>query len=155
MVERLLPGGPFVIETAGAQRMLPGGPFLFETSATIFHPGSDITVAGWTPSTGTDLFACIDEPTTYNDADYITSPDLTTSTTMGWDNPVPAGTWEMKLRGEFFTGTSGQVRIVLLDAGSSSVGTSSWQALSGGFAMYTLSITTTGVSTQFRFEVQP
>ncbi len=68
---------------------------------TVFHPGSDISVAGWTASTGTDLFACVDEPTAYNDADYITSPDLTTSAVMGWDNPVPAGTWSLAIRPMF------------------------------------------------------
>lgn len=124
------------------------------SSITAYYPGSDISVAGWTPSTGTDLFACLDE-TTYDDGDYITSPDLTTSTVMGWDNPVPAGTWSLSMRSEFFDGASGQVRLVMLDSGSSSVGSSAWQTLTGSFAPYTLAITTTGVSDRFRLEIQP
>lgn len=124
------------------------------SSITAYYPGSDISVAGWTPSTGTDLFACIDEHT-YDDGDYITSPDLTTSTVMGWDNPVPAGTWSLSMRSEFFDGASGQVRLVMLDSGSSSVGSSAWQALTGAFVTYTLAITTTGVSDRFRLEIQP
>lgn len=122
---------------------------------TVFHPGSDISVAGWTASTGTDLFACVDEPTAYNDADYITSPDLTTSAVMGWDNPVPAGTWSLAIRPMFPEGASGQIRLVMLDSGSSSVGSSAWQALTGAFVTYTLAITTTGVSDRFRLEIQP
>ena len=124
------------------------------SSITAYYPGSDISVAGWTPSTGTDLFACVDE-TTYNDTDYITSPDLTTNATMGWDNPVPAGTWSLAIRPMFPEGTSGQIRLVMLDSGSSSVGSSAWQTLTGAFVTYTLAITTTGVSDRFRLEIQP
>lgn len=119
-----------------------------------YYPGSDISVAGWTASTGTDLFACVDE-TTFDDADYITSPDSTTSATMGWSSPVPAGTWSLAIRPMFPEGTSGQIRLVMLDSGNSAVGASAWQTLTGAFVTYTLAITTSGVSDRFRLEIQP
>lgn len=119
-----------------------------------YYPGSDISVAGWTASTGTDLFACVDE-TTFDDGDYITSPDSTTSTAMGWSNPVPAGAWSLAIRPMFPEGTSGQIRLVMLDSGNSAVGASAWQTLTGAFVTYTLAITTSGVSDRFRLEIQP
>lgn len=124
------------------------------SSITAYYPGSDISVAGWTPSTGTDLFACVDE-VTFDDADYITSPDSTTSTVMGWSNPVPTGTWSLAIRPMFPEGTSGQIRLVMLDSGNSAVGASAWQTLTGAFVTYTLAITTSGVSDRFRLEIQP
>ena len=128
---------------------------IFTPGVVAYYPGSDISVAGWTPSTGTDLFACIDEPSTYNDADYITSPDRTTSAVEGWSSPVPAGTWSLAIRAEYLDSASGQIRLVMLDSGSSSVGSSAWQTLTGAFVTYTLAITTTGVSDRFRLEIQP
>lgn len=35
------------------------------------YPISDITSSGWSASTGTDLFACIDDPNNPDDGDYI------------------------------------------------------------------------------------
>ena len=37
-------------------------------------PDADVSAGGWTPSTGGDLYACIDEPVA-SDADYIQSSD--------------------------------------------------------------------------------
>lgn len=120
---------------------------------SVYRPGSDIAVSGWTPSTGTDLYACIDE-TTASDADYITSPDVgTTPATFGLTASVPAGTWAVNLRGQFL-GTSGQVRVLMQDSGGSTVGTSGWQALTGSFADYTLTVTTSGTAERVRIETQ-
>jgi len=41
------------------------------------YPVSDIAAGGWTPSTGTDLFAMVDEPNVPNDSDWINSPSTT------------------------------------------------------------------------------
>lgn len=122
-------------------------------AVSVYRPGSDIAVSGWTPSTGTDLFACIDE-TTASDTDYITSPDLSTSATMGLTASVPIGTWAVAYRGRFVL-TTGSIRMVLLDSSSSVVGTSAWQAQSGSFSDYTAVITTTGIADRIRIEVQP
>lgn len=127
---------------------------------TAYYPGSDISVAGWTSSTGSGLYADIDD-VVLNRLDYITSPDLSTTATFGWKdsngNPatIPAGTWNVDLDAAYFLGASGQVRLVWLDAGGSSVGATSWQTLTSTDATYTLSITTTGPSTQFRYEDGP
>lgn len=121
-------------------------------AATVFYPGSDISAGSWTASNGGTLASCVDE-SAYDDADFITSPDLSASATLAWQSPIPAGTWDIAIRGAFL-GASGQVRLVLLDAGGSTVGTSSWQALTGSLAPYTLTVTTSGASTKFRYEVQ-
>lgn len=127
---------------------------------TAYYPGSDISVAGWTSSSGGSLYADIDD-VTLDRGDYITSPDLSTTATFGWKdsngNPatIPAGTWSVDLDAAYFLGASGQVRLVWLDAGGSSVGATSWQTLTSTDTTYTLSITTTGASTQFRYEDGP
>ena len=122
-------------------------------SVTVFQPSSDIIVADWVPSTGTDLFACIDE-TTYDDADYITSPDIETPTTMGLSSSVPIGTYTLEFRSMYAGLLPSEIRIVLLDASDASVGSSPWEPQSTGFLTYTHSVTTTGVATKFRIEVQ-
>jgi hypothetical protein len=121
-------------------------------SVTVYRPGSDITVNGWTPSTGSDLFAMLDE-TTLDRGDYITSPNLTNSVTLGWQSSLAAGTYDIAVDFDR-TGSNGQLRIVLLDSGGSAVGTSSWQAAPASPATTTFNVTTTGTSDRFRIEVQ-
>jgi hypothetical protein len=120
---------------------------------TVYRPGSDITVNGWTPSTGSDLFAMLDE-TTLDRGDYITSPNLTDPVTMGWASALAAGTYDISVDFDR-TGATGQLRIVLLDSGGSTVGTSSWQSAPASAATTVFSVTTTGTSDRFRIEVQP
>ena len=122
------------------------------SGVTVYRPGSDISVSGWVPSTGSDLFDCIDEPTA-SDADYITSPDLSTSATMGLTASVPAGNWAVNVRCRRM-GATGSIRVVLLSSGGSPVGTSSWQPLTAGFADYSFNVTTSGAADRFRIEVQ-
>lgn len=129
-------------------------------AVTVFYPGSDIAAGGWTSSSGGSLYADIDD-VILDRGDYITSPDLSTTATFGWKdsngNPatIPAGTWNVDLDAAYFLGASGQVRLVWLDAGGSSVGATAWQTLTLTDTTYTLSITTTGPSTQFRYEDGP
>ena len=108
--------------------------------------------SGWVPSTGSDLFGCIDESTA-SDVDYITSPDLSTSATMGLTASVPAGNWAVNVRGRRM-GVTGSIRVVLLSSGGAPVGTSSWQPLTAGFADYSFNVTTSGAADRFRIEVQ-
>jgi len=127
--------------------------FPIASGVTVYRPASDIVVNSWTPSTGSDLYAMIDEPT-LNRADYITSPNLTNPATMGWSAPMAAGTYDVSVDFDR-TGTQGQLRIVLLDSGGTAVGTSSWQAAPSSAATTVFSVTTTGTSDRFRIEVQP
>lgn len=122
------------------------------SGVTVYRPASDIIVNGWTPSTGSDLYAMIDEPV-LNRADYITSPNLTDPTTMGWSASLAAGTYDVSVDFDR-TGATGQLRIVLLDSGGSAVGTSSWQAAPASAATTVFNVTTTGTSDRFRIEVQ-
>lgn len=121
-------------------------------SVSVYRPGSDIIVNSWTPSTGSDLYAMIDDPT-LNRSDFITSPNLTNPVTMGWSAPLVAGTYDVSVDFDR-TGANGQLRIVLLDSGGTAVGTSSWQAAPSSAATTVFNVTTTGTSNRFRIEVQ-
>lgn len=128
--------------------------------AGAYYPGADLSVSGWTASAGTSLAGCVDEPI-YADDDHVTSHDLTTSAAMSWVDEtgapatIAAGIWSLAIRPMFPEGTSGQIRLVMLDSGNSAVGASAWQTLTGAFVTYTLAITTSGVSDRFRLEIQP
>jgi hypothetical protein len=122
-------------------------------SVTVYRPGSDITVNGWTPSTGSDLFAMLDE-TTLDRGDYITSPNLTNSTTLGWQSPMAAGTYDISVDFDR-TGSTGELRMVLLDSGGSQVGVTAWQTAPASAATHTFTgVTTSGTSDRFRIEVR-
>ncbi|HOF29434.1 MAG TPA: hypothetical protein PK441_01200 [Burkholderiaceae bacterium] len=122
-------------------------------SVTIYRPNSDVSVSGWTPSTGATVYGVIDE-TTLDDADYATSPDLSSASpaTMGLTASLAAGNWTVRVRG-LKTDTVGQLRINLLDSSNVVQGSSSWQALTGTYATYSLSVTTTGTATRVQIEV--
>lgn len=125
------------------------------SSATISRPGSDIVVAGWSASTGPDLYAMIDEAVA-DDADYIVSPDLGGTpgpATFGSTISLAAGSYDISIRARR-TSTAGEVRVLMKDAGGVTVGTSAWQALGSAFTTYSLSVTTTGTATQLSIEVQ-
>jgi hypothetical protein len=144
-----LPGGAGVTQ-------IPAEPIysaVVSELAAVYRPTSDIVVNSWTPSTGSDLYAMIDDPT-LNRSDFITSPNLTNPVTMGWGSSLAAGTYDVSVDFDR-TGTQGQLRIVLLDSGGTAVGTSSWQAAPSSAATTVFSVTTTGTSDRFRIEVQP
>lgn len=128
--------------------------FLLNTApsaVSVFRPGSDVAVSGWSAVPSGALYATMNE-TVADDNNYARSPDLVTPATMGLDYPMPIGSYNIDVR--FKSANAGQVRINLLDAGGSSVGISSWQSSTTSFATYSLSVTTTGIATQFRIEVQ-
>lgn len=133
--------------------LLLGGGAL--SSSTIGRPVSDITTTGWTASSGVVLFDMIDEVTP-SDADYIISPDLNASpgpAVFGIAPTQVTGTYNVRLRGRR-TDASGDIRALLLDSSGATVGTSSWQTLTGTFAEYALSITTTGTAQRVQLEVR-
>jgi hypothetical protein len=121
-------------------------------TVSVYRPGSDITVNGWTSTPSGTLASCIDDPT-LDRADFITSPDLSSPATLAWATPLPTGTWDLAVDCDR-TGSSGQLRIVCLDGGGSSVGASSWQTLTNTATTYTLSVTTSATAPNFRIEVQ-
>ncbi len=155
--ERLIPGKGWVQETTAAQRLIPGKGWVSESVATspIARPSTDLTTTGWTASTGTDLFACIDE-VTYDDADYIISPAITGSQgpyIAALNQSLAAGSNEVHFRADY-TVSAAQVKVTLLDAGGSSVGDTGWQAVTGSLASYSLPVTTSGIATKVKIEVQ-
>jgi len=118
------------------------------------RPGADVTVTGWTASTGVDLFAMIDE-TVAADADFITSPTLTGTTapaTFALAYPLAAGDWVLGVRARVLTGTA-TLRLYLINAAGTVVGTSAAQALTNVFATYTLAVTASAVANRARVEV--
>jgi hypothetical protein len=121
-------------------------------TVTTWAAGSDVSANGWTPSTGASLASCIDEAS-LSRSDWITSPNLTAACTLAWSPMLPAGAYEMILDAAYI-GSSGKARIVCLDAGGATVGTSPWQTLTGSDATYSLIVSTSADSTQFRIEVQ-
>ena len=134
--------------------LLPGAAQQQSTSA-FTRPSSDITTTGWTASTGSVLYDMIDESVA-SDADYIISPSLSGSpgpAIFGLTQTLSAGTYAVKTRARR-TGASGQIRALLLDSGGSTVGTGSWETLTGSFATYSLSVTSSGTAARVRLEVQ-
>lgn len=141
---------------ANPAQLLDSGPHTIWTpvvsTVTVYRPGGDVITNNWTATPGGTLASCIDDPT-LDRGDYITSPNLSDPATLDWTPPVPAGTWDMVVDGVRL-GATGQIRIVCLDAGGSSVGATSWQPLTASATTYTLSVTTSATSTRFRIEVQ-
>ena len=128
---------------------------IWQGAGTISRPNSDIVVSGWTSSDAQPLYSDIDE-TSPSDVDYIYSPDLAgalTPATFGLTATLPAGTHDVHFRARR-TLYSGDARVLLLDSGGSTVGTTAWQTLSAALADYSLSVTTTGTAARVSIEVR-
>ena len=134
-----------VLDTAGAVDLIVGRLDGYIT------PSTDVTANGWVPTNAATVAAALASRGT---SKYGTSPDLAASYTGEWQDPVPAGARSLVFTAQQ-TATAGQLRIVMLDSSNAVQGTSAWQTLSSSIADYTLAVTTTGVSTRFRIEVQP
>lgn len=131
--------------------LLPGGAAL--AALTISRPNADVVTGGWVGVPNSALYANIDEATA-SDTDYIDSPGLSataTSCTFGLSPTLAAGSYDVGIRAQWVS-QSGQLRVVLLDSGGTSVGASSYQALTSSATSYTLPVTTTGAATQARIE---
>lgn len=126
------------------------------SGVTISRPNSDITVTGWTGNPdNVTLYANIDEAVA-SDTDFVISPALNATpgpAVFGLTQSLASGTYNVKTRARR-TGASGQIRALLLDSGGATVGTGSWQSLTGSFATYNLSVTTSGTAARVRLEVQ-
>ncbi len=124
-------------------------------SASISRPNTDITVTGWSASSGTDLYAMLDESVA-DDGDYIISPEVGSAgpAIFSVTPTQAAGTLSVRFRARR-TGTTGQIRALLLDSTGTTIGTSNWQSLTNANAAYTFSVTTTGTAERVRLEVQP
>lgn len=118
------------------------------------RPVSDVDVTGWTASTGSDLWAMLDEDTA-SDTDYVTSPALSVSATTGshaLDKTYTAGTYSIKVRAKTDTG-AGTLAVRLLNGSNVSQGVTADQAITSTWTTYTLPITITGDATRIRYEV--
>lgn len=115
---------------------------------------SDVTATGWTPSTGGSVAAVVDEVIA-DDADYVTSPDVTGSQAAyigNLQNTIYPGTYVARFRAKWER-RKGRIRIVLMDSSSNPVGTSNWQDVTDALADYSLTITTTGIASRLSIEV--
>lgn len=124
---------------------------LTPAGATIYRPTSDITVTGWVPTGATTVYETINEAVA-SDAEYSTSPDLTTPATLGFAS-MPAGTRTVRVRAAR-TGGAGQIRIRFLDGTGTDVGGTAWQTLTATPTTYTLTATISATATRARIEVQ-
>jgi hypothetical protein len=125
------------------------------TVVSISRPTADVFRTGWTGTPdNTNLYTDINE-TTFDDASYITSPTITGGeyTTYDFLPTQAAGNIDVRFRA-WFTGSSAQARIHLLDGSGTLLGTSAWQTVTSTVNPYTASLTTTGISSRVKIEVQ-
>lgn len=83
----LIPGGGYVNEATTGNLFIPGMGYASATfQAQLLLPTADITDGSWTPSSGTDLFAVLDEPV-IDSANYIsTTTDTSCEIRLGIGN---------------------------------------------------------------------
>lgn len=140
-----------------------GGPsgFAFDSgdwvsSATLVRPGADVLTTGWLASTGSDLFAMLDE-TSADDADYIyrdlagSDPYVFELWLSGVAYSLPAGSHVVRMRADVTAGAA-QARLLLLDASDNVVGTGAWQSLTPGLATATFTVDSAASATKGRIE---
>lgn len=124
------------------------------STTTVARPSADVSATGWTASSGSDLFAMIDESSA-SDADYITSPTITGSTapaTFTLAYPLNTGSWTLSVRAKTSTGTA-TLRLYLLNDANTVVGTSGDQTITSSFTTYQLAVTSSGPATRARVEI--
>ena len=125
---------------------------------TAYFPGTDVSVAGWTPTGAASVAGSWGE-SVLSRAEYSESSDLTVTATCTWKdntgaaNSIPAGTWDIQVDGHYLA-ASGKFRLTLKDSGGTSVGASAFQAITGTDATYTVTVTTTGASDRFTLDQQ-
>lgn len=150
----LSPGGP-TPQQRGVGRL--GGVTRLSSAPedTLYFASSDITTTGWSATPGPSFYSAIDE-VSINVADYVTSPNSLTPgpLVLGLSSELPAGNWDVSISVKQEVGTGSEVRIVLLNAANSVMGTSDWITATGSFTTTVLPVTTSGTSDKFRLEVQ-
>jgi hypothetical protein len=109
------------------------------------RPASDIN-SGWTKSTGTYRYACIDE-VSYDDADYIYGT-TTTYQECGLSAPTAtpgAGGGTLRFRGK--ANASGKTITASIRYGATVIATSSALAMTASYAEYTFALTEAQMAT--------
>lgn len=117
-------------------------------------PASDVSVSGWTATPAGILAATLDEGVA-SDADYITSPTLTSTPSEAiFDLPasLPAGSYVIKVRANVSTGT-GTLVMSLLNGSNVSQGASAGQALTTVLTTYDIPVVTTGAATRVKMAI--
>lgn len=82
----------------------------------VLAPVADVSDGAWTPSTGTDLYACVDE-TSYSDTDYIQATTATTCELDLANGSDPASSVDHKIDYRLLAGT-GTVAVALKQGGT-------------------------------------
>jgi hypothetical protein len=124
-------------------------------TGTISRPGTDVTVTGWT-FTGASLAASINEAT-FSDASYGEAPYSVGSAITTLDLSLAPGSYTVSFRGEYLSAAaaSGQFRFTALDGSNTSLGVSSWQAVTATIAQYDVPITVAGgTAVRLKIEIQ-
>jgi hypothetical protein len=126
-------------------------------TGTISRPGTDVAgfVTGWT-FTGASLAASINEPT-FSDASYGEAPYSAGSAITTLDLSLAPGSYTVSFRGEYLSAAaaSGQFRFTALDGSNTSLGVSSWQAVTATIAQYDVPITVAGgTAVRLKIEIQ-
>jgi len=130
----------------------------WSSADTMARPGADVLSTGWQASSGTDLFAMLDEATA-SDTDYIyrsltgSDPYVFDLYQTGVGYTLPVGTHTIRMRPQVTTGTA-QMRLLLLDSSNATVGTGDWQSVTTSWATTEFTITTTAEATRGRIEAQ-
>lgn len=121
--------------------------------ASATKPNSDVLTSGWYTTEAT-YYGAINE-VVYNDTTYISSPNIvgtnTYTITMGLDNTLSSGSYEVSVRMK--SNASTKLRVSLLDSSNTILGISSWQNTTNSYALYTLPVSITGTATRVNIEV--
>lgn len=129
------------------------GPVDLSTTRAGWRPTSDVLTTDWTPSTGTDAYAMVDEETP-SDADYVQATlSGVKQIIMGLSYRLPAGTHPARVRAGLTAG-SGRVRARLFNDANVSQGDGAWQSLTTSPTTYEWSITTSGDAERLCVEVE-
>ena len=123
---------------------------------SISRPTADVTTTGWTGNPdNVTLFTNINEVSP-NNSTFIESPAITGTgdpTVFDFLPTKPAGTWDVSVIAQF-TGSSADVRVIMMDASDTVQGTSAWQTVTSTWVTYPISVTTTGTSSRVKVEVR-
>lgn len=118
-------------------------------------PYSDAQIAGWTPTPAGHVSDTIDDGSSANDTDYVTSPLLRSIAELlilDLDTPLSSGSYTVDIRIRS-TSSTGNARVRFLDAGGADVGVTAIQGITTTLTTYSLSVTLTGTATQVQIEV--
>lgn len=119
------------------------------------RPASDVTVFGWVPTPAGVCATTLDEATTPDDADYVTSPDLRAAADplrMALAGAVLPGNVSVAIRASVNSGT-GHLTLRFFDASGNDVGATASQPLDATPTTFSLPVTLTGIATQMQIEV--